>query len=110
MTEPAEDLPPSPPPGADPRDPVRRLFDGDHTFWRDDPTEISDRLGWIPVVGEVWRVLSPLREHVDKLLDGIDHVLLMGMGGSSLFPGLAHTDDVVDRVGNAAREAASEVA
>ena len=38
------------------------------------------------MVGEVWRVLRPLREHVEKLLDGIDHVLLMGMGGSSLFP------------------------
>ncbi|HJR24809.1 MAG TPA: hypothetical protein VJ804_05005 [Acidimicrobiales bacterium] len=82
MTEPAGAVPPPP----DPRDPVRRLFEGDHTLWRDDPTEISDRIGWIPVVGEVWRVLGPLREHVDKLLDGIDHVLLMGMGGSSLFP------------------------
>ena len=86
MTDATEDLPPPPPPGPDRRDPVRRLFEGDHTFWRDDPTEITDRLGWIPVVGEVWRVLGPLREHVDKLLDGIDHVLLMGMGGSSLFP------------------------
>ena len=35
------------------REAVRRLFDGDHTLWRDDPTEIGDRLGWLPVVGEV---------------------------------------------------------
>ena len=33
------------------RDAVTRLFAGDHTLWRDDPTELADRLGWIPVVG-----------------------------------------------------------
>ena len=30
------------------RDAVARLFAGDHTLWRDDPTELADRLGWIP--------------------------------------------------------------
>lgn len=80
--DPEEERPPAP----DPRDPVRRLYEGDHHLWSDDPTELADRLGWIRVVSEVWSVLGPLREHVDKLLDGIDHVLLMGMGGSSLFP------------------------
>ena len=34
---------------------MRRLFAADHTLWSDDPTEIADRLGWIPVVGGVWR-------------------------------------------------------
>jgi transaldolase/glucose-6-phosphate isomerase len=67
-------------------DAVRRLFEGDHTLWRDDPTEITDRLGWIPVVGEVWRELAALRARTDRLAEGMDHVLLMGMGGSSLFP------------------------
>ncbi len=32
------------------RDAVGRLFAADHTLWRDDPTELADRLGWIPVV------------------------------------------------------------
>lgn len=68
------------------RDAVRRLFDGDHTLWRDDPTELADRLGWIPVVGEVLADLSALAKRTDVLVDGIDHVLVMGMGGSSLFP------------------------
>ena len=65
---------------------VRRLFAGDHTLWRDDPTEISDRLGWLPVVGEVWRAFDVIRERTDLLVQGMDHILLMGMGGSSLFP------------------------
>jgi glucose-6-phosphate isomerase len=65
---------------------IERLFAGDHTLWRDDPTEISDRLGWMPVVGEVWRDLAALKARTDALAAGMDHVLLMGMGGSSLFP------------------------
>jgi glucose-6-phosphate isomerase len=68
------------------RDAVRRLFDADHTLWRDDPTELADRLGWIPVVAEVLGDLPALVKRCDALVDGVDHVLVMGMGGSSLFP------------------------
>ncbi|MEX2294519.1 MAG: hypothetical protein WD691_12080 [Acidimicrobiales bacterium] len=68
------------------RDAVRRMFAADHTLWSDDPTEISDRLGWIPVVGEMLASLDALRARCDALLVGVDHVLVMGMGGSSLFP------------------------
>jgi glucose-6-phosphate isomerase len=65
---------------------VRRLFAGDHTLWRDDPTEISDRLGWLPVVDEVAIAFHQIQQRCDAIVQGIDHVLLMGMGGSSLFP------------------------
>lgn len=65
---------------------VRRLFAGDHTLWRDDPTEITDRLGWIPVVDEMLAALEELRARCRALLVDVDHVLVMGMGGSSLFP------------------------
>ena len=76
------------------RDALRRMFEGDHTLWRDDPTEISDRLGWIPVIAEVLADLDALRQRCDALAAGKDRVLLMGMGGSSLFPEvLAHTFD-----------------
>jgi glucose-6-phosphate isomerase len=70
------------------RQAVRRMFEGDHTLWRDDPTEISDRLGWIPVVAEVHAGLADLRRRCDALAaaSGAEHLLLMGMGGSSLFP------------------------
>lgn len=68
------------------RDAVRRLFAADHTLWSDDPTELADRLGWIPVVQEVFDDLPALSARCDALVDGIDDVLVMGMGGSSLFP------------------------
>ncbi len=68
------------------RDAVARTFAGDHTLWRDDPTELADRLGWIPVVDEVRADLPELAERCDRLRGDVDHVLVMGMGGSSLFP------------------------
>ncbi|MFP5256164.1 MAG: glucose-6-phosphate isomerase [Acidimicrobiia bacterium] len=70
------------------RQAVRRTFEADHTLWRDDPTEVADRLGWIPVVAEVQAALPELRDRCSALVtsDRVDHVLVMGMGGSSLFP------------------------
>lgn len=68
------------------RDAVRRLFEADHTLWRKDPTEIADRLGWVAVVREVLDELDALRDRCAPLTTGIDDVLVMGMGGSSLFP------------------------
>ncbi|MGH9211330.1 MAG: glucose-6-phosphate isomerase [Acidimicrobiales bacterium] len=68
------------------RDAVARLWAADHTLWRDDPTEISDRLGWLTVVPEMIVGLGSLRAQCASLADTVDHVLLMGMGGSSLFP------------------------
>src|SRR5690606_21701913 len=58
----------------------------DHTLWRDDPTEIADRLGWLTVVPDMVTGLDALKATAARLTADIDHVLLMGMGGSSLFP------------------------
>jgi glucose-6-phosphate isomerase len=68
------------------RNALQRLFEHDHTLWRDDPTEVADRLGWIPVVEEVRRELPSLDARCRALASDVDHVLVMGMGGSSLFP------------------------
>ncbi len=70
------------------REAVRRTFAADHTLWRDDPTELADRLGWIPVVEEVLAGLADVRDRCADLTTDlhVDHVLVMGMGGSSLFP------------------------
>jgi glucose-6-phosphate isomerase len=68
------------------RDAVARAWARDHTLWRDDPTEISDRLGWLTVVPDMVAGLDDLRATCARLAVGVDHVLLAGMGGSSLFP------------------------
>ncbi len=69
------------------RDAVRRLWERDHTLWQDDPTEVADRLGWLDVAGAMATQDERLRTFADALVaDGIEHVVVMGMGGSSLFP------------------------
>ena len=68
------------------RDAVVRLFSSDHTLWSEDPSEIRDRLGWVPVVEESLAAIAELRSRCDALVADVDHVVVMGMGGSSLFP------------------------
>src|SRR5690625_2832609 len=65
----------------------QRLHDADHTLWAPDPTEISDRLGWLHSAEEMRDAagrLDDLRRQARA--DGFTNVLVMGMGGSSLFP------------------------
>jgi glucose-6-phosphate isomerase len=69
------------------RDAVTRLWAVDHTLWSSDPTEISDRIGWLPVLDD----MAAARERIDAFTataraDGFTHAVVMGMGGSSLFP------------------------
>ena len=69
------------------RDAVARAWSGDHTLWQDDPTEVADRLGWLRVGPEIAAAQADLdRFAADVYGDGFHHVLVMGMGGSSLFP------------------------
>ena len=69
------------------RDAVARAFAGDSTLWQDDPTEVADRLGWLHVVGEMQERAGDLREFAAGLAgEGAADAVVMGMGGSSLFP------------------------
>jgi transaldolase / glucose-6-phosphate isomerase len=69
------------------RNALDRLHAGDHTLWSDDPTEIADRLGWLPVVAEMQLRVPELEAFADRVAaDGFAHTVLLGMGGSSLFP------------------------
>jgi transaldolase / glucose-6-phosphate isomerase len=68
------------------RDAVARTWAADHSLWRDDPTEIADRLGWLTVVPDMAARLDDTAARCAALSAGIDHVVLAGMGGSSLFP------------------------
>jgi glucose-6-phosphate isomerase len=66
---------------------VERLWAGDHTLWSDDPTEITDRLGWLHVIGEMQPRVPELQAFADEIRKaGLRHVVLLGMGGSSLGP------------------------
>ena len=62
-----------------------RLIAHDHTLWSDHPTEITDRLAWLTLPGDMRPKLDGLRRlAADARNEGYRHVVLLGMGGSSL--------------------------
>lgn len=64
-----------------------RLSSHDHTLWSDDPTEIADRLAWLTLPTDIQSQINPLAEFAANVRsDGYRHVVLLGMGGSSLGP------------------------
>jgi glucose-6-phosphate isomerase len=71
-------------------DAVQRLFQRDTSLWTSDPQvaeAISERFGWLDVAAgrAEWSARLPeLADAVRK--DGIDHIVVAGMGGSSLAP------------------------
>jgi glucose-6-phosphate isomerase len=69
------------------QDVIRRIWARDHTVWREDPTEITDRLGWLTVHDAMREHIPRLREFAAKCAaDGLRTAVLAGMGGSSLAP------------------------
>jgi transaldolase/glucose-6-phosphate isomerase len=66
---------------------IHRLADRDHTLWQQDPTEVADRLGWLSLPGEAAEVAEDLAGFAAEVAEaGFTHALVLGMGGSSLFP------------------------
>lgn len=66
---------------------VSRIWEKDYTVWRDDPTEISNRLGWLDCSDVAKTKLDEITQFVDEIKsEGFTHALLLGMGGSSLAP------------------------
>jgi len=66
---------------------VERIWAGDHSVWKPEPTEIVDRLGWLRVANDLRHELPELEAFARAVVaDGFKHVLLLGMGGSSLGP------------------------
>jgi glucose-6-phosphate isomerase/transaldolase/glucose-6-phosphate isomerase len=64
---------------------VARLWQKDHTVWKPEPTEITNRLGWLDVAGDMTKEVPRLRSFADDVRKaGYRHVVLLGMGGSSL--------------------------
>lgn len=66
---------------------IKRIWDHDPTVWRQDPTEISNRLGWLHLPGSMASSVADLNSFAADLVnEGFSYVLLLGMGGSSLAP------------------------
>jgi transaldolase/glucose-6-phosphate isomerase len=66
----------------------RRLWDKDPTLWAEpDTPEISDRLGWLELP---WKMATRLDEleafRAEVAAEAFRHVVVLGMGGSSLAP------------------------
>ncbi len=64
-----------------------RLWAHDHTLWADEPTEITNRLGWLDLPRTMQGEVADLTAFADEVAAaGTQHVVLLGMGGSSLAP------------------------
>jgi transaldolase/glucose-6-phosphate isomerase len=67
---------------------IQRLWGKDHTLWSPAPVpELTNRLGWLSLPEIEREILDGLVTFVKEIkTDGITHVVLLGMGGSSLAP------------------------
>jgi transaldolase/glucose-6-phosphate isomerase len=69
------------------RDTIAQIWAGDHTLWKPEPTEITNRLGWLDIAERMIENTNCLDALVEGVrADGYTHALLLGMGGSSLAP------------------------
>ncbi len=71
---------------------VDRIWELDYFVWQPEPTEISNRLGWLTSPAVMLRHLESIADFVDAVRDaGYTRVVLLGMGGSSLAPDVFST-------------------
>ena len=65
-----------------------RLWKKDPTIWSADPVaELTDRLGWLEMPESMQQQVEALRQFAERAkADGMRHVVVLGMGGSSLAP------------------------
>lgn len=70
-------------------DVIGRIWRYDHTVWRPEPTEITNRLGWLRIMDMMSGQVDRLNAFAGQIAgEGFTHALLLGMGGSSLAPEL----------------------
>ena len=66
---------------------MTRIWKHDHTVWKPEPTEITNRLGWLHSPEVMMDAIPEITALVDSVrAEGFTHALLLGMGGSSLAP------------------------
>jgi len=68
-------------------DMARRIWARDHTVWKPEPKEISNRLGWLDMAQVMAGNVRRLRAFAEEARKAsYKKALLLGMGGSSLAP------------------------
>lgn len=66
---------------------IDRIWALDHTVWKPDPAEITNRLGWLTIAGRMQPRIPEMQALATAVRgEGYTDVLLLGMGGSSLAP------------------------
>lgn len=66
---------------------IERIWQKDYKVWNNDPTEISNRLGWLDCTSVTRKSFDEIHSFVNEIQnEGITNALLLGMGGSSLAP------------------------
>jgi glucose-6-phosphate isomerase len=66
---------------------IDRLWQHDHTIWKESPDQITNRLGWLHSPKIMADALGEITKFVDQIRAAqFDRVVLLGMGGSSLAP------------------------
>ena len=67
---------------------LRRMWAKDYTLWSKKPLpELSDRMGWLTLPETMHVQVPAIQAFADRIRDeGFQHVVLLGMGGSSLAP------------------------
>jgi len=64
---------------------IDRIWQHEHTVWKSDPTEISNRLGWLHTPRIMKDSVPEIQLFVEEVKkEGFTQALLLGMGGSSL--------------------------
>ena len=69
---------------------IARIWDKDASVWKGDPAHqkiIQNSLGWLTVAGEMTGKITELKGFANRISgEGYRHVMVCGMGGSSLCP------------------------
>lgn len=66
---------------------IGRLWQKDHTLWKDEPREITNRLDWLEAPCRMRGTVETLKRFAEDIKkEGFTKAVLLGMGGSSLAP------------------------